>query len=138
MKHLKILIFLSTFSLGNVLANDVKPPTLRAVMAGLATAMADLDRGIFYEDFKLIAKGAQNVAEHPKPAKQLPIVVKTLGKRMAKFKSFDGKVHNSAAEIVKLAKKKDMNGILKRHRVIVTNCVACHNQFRKEISSALK
>lgn len=127
---LLILLTLSAF------ASD-KAPTLKSVMQGLGESMDELNRGIFYEDFRVIEKAAYKVANHPKPKSQLPIVIKTLNKRMPKFKSFDSKVHDSAMEIVEFAKKRDMDNILKRHKIIMNNCVACHTQFRSEISKAL-
>ncbi|WP_127718253.1 cytochrome c [Halobacteriovorax sp. HLS] len=127
---LLILLTLSAF------ASD-KAPTLKSVMQGLGESMDELNRGIFYEDFKIIEKAAYKVANHPKPKSQLPTVIKTLNIRMPKFKSFDSKVHDSAMEIVEFAKKRDMDNILKRHKVIMNNCVACHTQFRSEISKAL-
>lgn len=127
---LLILLTLSAF------ASD-KAPTLKSVMQGLGESMDELSRGIFYEDFKVIEKAAYKVANHPKPKSQLPTVIKTLNIRMPKFKSFDSKVHDSAMEIVEFAKKRDMDNILKKHKVIMNNCVACHTQFRSEISKAL-
>lgn len=112
-------------------------PTLKSVMQGLGKSMEDLSQGIYEENFTVIGRAAAKVANHPKPKTQLPIVVGTLKERMPQFKAFDLKVHNSAAEIVELAKSKDMNGILKKHHVIMTNCVACHTQFRAEVSKAL-
>ena len=127
---LLILLTFSAFSADKVL-------TLKSVMQGLGDSMDELNRGIFYEDFKVIEKAAFKVANHPKPKTQLPTVIKTLNIRMPKFKAFDSKVHDSAMEIVEFAKKKDMDNILKKHKVIMNNCVACHTQFRSEISNAL-
>ena len=132
MKRVTLLILL-TFS---AFSAD-KVPTLRSVMQGLGDSMDELNRGIFYEDFKNIEMAAFKVANHPKPKSQLPTVIKTLNIRMPKFKAFDSKVHDSAMEIVEFAKKKDMDNILKKHKVIMNNCVACHTQFRNEISEAL-
>ncbi len=114
-----------------------RAPTLKSVMQGLGDSMNELNRGIFYEDFKNIENAAFKVANHPKPKTQLPTVIKTLNIRMPKFKAFDSKVHDSAMEIVEFAKKRDMENILKKHKVIMNNCVACHTQFRSEISKAL-
>ena len=68
--------------------------------------MDELNRGIFYEDFKVIEKAAFKVANHPKPKTQLSTVIKTLNVRMLKFKAYNSKVHDSAMEIVELSKKK--------------------------------
>ena len=137
MKIIKIAI-LSVLLFGTSQAAETKHPSLKKVMQQLASATDELNRGIFYEDFKLIEKAALNIAIHPKPLGQLPVIVKNLGPRMKNFKGIDLKVHDSAQEIAKLAKKGDLNGIMKRHSVMMNNCVACHSQYRKEISQLFK
>lgn len=114
-----------------------KVPTLKSVMQGLEKSMNKLSRGIFYEEFNVIEEAAFGIAKHPKPKNQLPIVVKTLNKRMPKFKYYDSKVHGAAVDIIEFAKKRDMDNILKKHKVIMNSCVACHTQFRSEISRVL-
>jgi len=131
-----IFIIVQIFTISSFAA-DKKVPTLKSVMQDLGKAMDKLNHGIFYEDFEEIEKAAYSLANHPKPKTQLPIVIKTLNVRMLKFKGFDSKVHDSATDIVELAKKKNMSGILKKHKVIMNNCVACHSNFRSEISNAL-
>lgn len=135
MKFFKTAIFMLLLAF-SAYASETSP-TLKSVMKGLGDSVDELNRGIFYEDFKVIETAAHKIANHPKPKTQLPIVIKTLKERMAKFKSFDSKVHDSAAEIVELARKQDIKSIMKRHTVIMNNCVACHTQFRSEISQAL-
>lgn len=136
MKLIKSSLLIITLVLSAMAANS-KTPTLKSVMQGLGKSMDELNRGLFYEDFKVIEKAAFEVANHPKPKTQLPIIIKTLNVRMPEFKAFDSKVHDAAMEIVELAKKRDMENILKKHKVIMNNCVACHTQFRNEISKAL-
>lgn len=112
--------------------------TFKSVMQNLGKAMDSLNQGIFNENFKVIEKAASALANHPKPKSQLPIVASTLKDRIKKFKSFDKKVHSAAQTMVDLAKQKDLTGILKHHAIVVSNCVACHTQFRKELSAAIK
>lgn len=135
MKQISIFLFL-TLALTSFAA-EKSSPTLKEVMQGLGNSMDLLNKGIFNENFKLIEKAANDLADHPKPKSQLPIVIKVLNTRMPKFKSIDSRVHDSAMYIVDLAKKKDMDGILGKHRIIMKSCVACHTQFRKEVSKAL-
>jgi len=135
MKPIKTILFVVILATSSVYANEKKAPTLKSVMAGLSDAMSDLGKGIFYEDFKLIEKAAGNVVEHPKPKGQLPKIVWALKFRMMDFKKLDGVVHDSAKDIVELAKKKDMQGILKKHAIVVNGCIACHDKFRDEISN---
>ena len=134
----KLMIILSFMLLTTSVFATEKAPTLKSVMQGLADSMDILNKGIFYEDFKKIELGAKGIAVHPKPKSQLPTIIKTLNIRMLQFKGTDDKVHNAASSIRKLAKKKDMKGILKQHEIIMNNCVSCHTQFRDEIIEALK
>lgn len=136
MTHTKVSIFFLILILmaSTVQAKEKSFPTLKKVMSDLAVNMGSLDRGIFYEDFALIAKSAAKVADHPAPKNQLPTVIKELGKEMPKFKKFDLKVHDAAKNIVAQAQNNDMNGILKNHTIIMENCVSCHLKYRKRIS----
>jgi len=118
-------------------AGEKTPPTLKVIMQGLEKSMGMLNKGIFYDDFNMIEKSALAIAFHPKPKQQLPIVVKALGKKIGEFKLYDIKVHDAANEIAKLAKQKNFNGILEKHQVIINNCIACHQQFKSEISKVL-
>lgn len=133
----KILIFIFLALPFASLATEKASPTLQLIMQNLGKSMDRLNRGIFYEDFKLIEDAASKVANHPKAKSQLPTVIRTLKARISKFKNFDRKVHKAAMDIISLAKKKDMSKILNKHRVIMNNCVACHTEFRSEISQAL-
>lgn len=138
MKKWSLLIIIVLIGKGFVNATGTEPPSLREVMRGLAKSVNSLNYGIFYEDFKMIEKSALEIANHPKPLKQLPVVVKYLGKRVPKFKKFDLRVHNSSKELALLAKEKNLPEIMKKHAVIMKNCVACHTQFRGEISKIFK
>ena len=136
MKLKMLLTLVLTLSLSSVSLAGTDQ-TLKSIMQGLAKSMNTLNQGIFYENFKLIEQSAVHLYDHPKPKTQLPIVAKTLGKRMMQFKATDTKVHDAAVEIVTLARNKDLNGVVKKYNIILKNCVACHTQFRKEISKAL-
>ncbi len=112
-------------------------PTLKSVMHALEKSMADLSRGIFYENFELIGTSASKIANHPKPKSQLPTIIKTLNDRMKTFKKIDSKVHSSAVTIIKMAKEKNIHAILNKYQIMIKNCVSCHSLFRKEVSQAL-
>jgi cytochrome c556 len=133
-----ILILISLIISTSTLAIEKQEQnTLKAVMQRLGVSMEQLTKGILHEDYSLIKQAAFKIANHPKPKSQLSTIVKTLGFGMLKFKSFDGKVHDPAVEIVKLADKGDLKMILKNNKKIITNCVACHSEFKKEVSKAL-
>lgn len=138
MRTLKLitLLFLCSFSV-TLMAKDKESHTLKSIMIGLGQSMNSLNDGIFKEDYDLIQKSALKIAIHPQPKAQLPVIAKTLGKEISQFKSYDMKVHDSAMEIAKLAKKKDMFKILESHKVIMENCVSCHKPFREKVSKVL-
>jgi len=75
MKHFTLFIFFVILTFGCVQASEIKLPTLREVMLKLADSTGALNQGIFYENFELIEKSALEIADHPKPKEQLPIIV---------------------------------------------------------------
>lgn len=119
-------------------AEETPEHNLKSIMQGLGQSMNELNDGIFLEDFQKIEQAAIKIANHPKPKSQLPVVIKTLKFRMSKFKSLDNNVHDAATDIARMAKEKDLQSILKKHKVMLDNCVACHMEFREEISNALR
>lgn len=135
MKYNIILTILLTLPMTSIATTNTL--TLKSVMQGLEKSMNNMNTAIFNADYIAIEKAAQEIASHPKPKSELSTIVKTLNIRLFSFKSLDGRVQDSAVEIAKLAKKKDMSGILKKHTIIINNCVKCHTEFRDEISKAL-
>ena len=131
-----ITIFLSFFG-SELLKADDATPSLRDVMIKLENSLIELNKSILLEDYKGIASAAGNIARHPKPKNDLPIVVKTLGAEIKEFKKFDSIVHKSAEEIVGLAKSRNLQSILKKNSLILTNCANCHVKFRKKIAKVL-
>ena len=136
-QKLLIIAIATIFSTNMTLGAKNSSPTLKKVMQDLERDMANLGKGIFYQDFKVIKQAADNVAHHPRAKDQLPTVMKTLKTRLSKFKKYDTKVHEAAKGIMKLAEKEKINEIVKKQEIIVRNCVGCHNQFRDELSNVL-
>ena len=95
--------------------------------------------GIMLEDYELIAKSAEAIANHPNPAPaMLKKVVAHLGSEVPKFKGFDMQVHDTALELKKAAMAQDQEAILKHHNEIIRGCVGCHQNYRATISDLLK
>lgn len=112
--------------------------SLKLVMQGLLKNSHLLTEGIFYDDFTKIEKAANHIADHPKPGMPtMKKVIGYLGKEMPKFKSFDGKVHNTAVEIAKAAKNKDMKRVMSNYHQLIDGCQSCHSQFKQRVSKQL-
>ena len=136
----KIILLLSIIVISiNVNTKDkmLKKATLKEIMQGLSSSMNQLSDGIFLEDYSKIEKAAKDIANHPKAKSQLPLILKTLGFSIAKFKSIDGTVHNSATEIGKIAHKKNINEISKKFNIAMNACISCHTQFRDKLVKVL-
>jgi len=146
MQNRKKLLFLmlSIFSLNSGISvahgGESKPPTnkLKLVMQGLLKDSHLLSEGIFYDDFAKIEKAAKNIADHPNPGMPtMKKVIDYLGKEMPKFKGLDGKVHNTAVEIAKAAKNKNMVNVISGYHELIDGCQSCHSQFKMKVSRVL-
>ena len=125
--------------LGSSLVVAEENLTLKDVMQGLNTNLQEATYGIIMEDYDLVAKSAQAIADHPNPAKAiLKKVVGHLGTEMPKFKGFDLQVHDTALELKKAAMAQDKEALLKHHNEIISGCIGCHQNYRQDISELLK
>lgn len=112
--------------------------TLKDVMKGLNTNLQEASYGIIMEDYDLVAKSAQAIAEHPTPAPEvLKKVADHLGAEMPKFKGFDLQVHDTALKLKAAAIEHDKEELINQHSAIVRGCVGCHQSYRNAISKLL-
>lgn len=135
-----ILISLLAFSTAAI-AEDQEVASknrLQLVMMDLLTDTQLLTEGVFKEDFELIAKSAERIANHPNPGPEiLQQVKKNLASEMSKFKQYDVVVHNAATLITELAANKDLVGVLSKYHTMIDGCQGCHSQFKQRISVIL-
>ncbi|PHS18135.1 MAG: hypothetical protein COA86_08295 [Kangiella sp.] len=111
---------------------------LKLIMQGLLKDTQLLNEGIFYDDFKKIEQAAKNIADHPNPGMNtMKKVIGYLGTEMPKFKGLDGKVHNTAVEIAKAAKDKNMESVVANYHELIDGCQSCHSQFKQRVSKVL-
>ena len=130
------LLWLSLMPLTTIAEEGV---TLKDVMQGLNTNMQDATYGIIMEDYDLIEKSAQAIADHPTPDPAiLKKIVAHLGAEMPKFKGFDIQVHDTALEMKKAAMAQDKDALLSHHNQIMRGCVGCHQNYRESVTSLLK
>lgn len=144
MKRITVIGIIILFS-GTVLwgfsGSHQQPKTLPLIpmMQKLLTDMQTVDQGIYTEDFKLIANGAGNIADHPNmTTEDKKIIKQTLGSEMKKFVDFDMKVHHHADSMRIAALQEDMEKVLDHYRIVQQGCVDCHSNYRTKISNARK
>jgi len=122
-----------------VTSTSAKEGSLKLVMQGLSLDTEKLLEAILTEDFPLIESYAEKIADHDKPSMEIrKKLMKAMGVKMAKFKANDDVVHHAAVDIVNDAKNKDMTAIGKNFQVMIGGCLACHGEFKAEVSEILK
>lgn len=138
---LKILLAVLLLTLGLMGMKSLQPETMPLVpmMQLLLEDVNAVNQGIYTEDFKMIEKGAKNIAEHPVMTEEDKRLVKTvLGEEIKQFVAFDMIVHHHADSMAMTARQRNMEGVLKHYRIIQQGCVDCHTSYRTEISKARK
>jgi uncharacterized protein YndB with AHSA1/START domain len=129
---------LATYGEATTLATSGEATTLRAIMQGLRDNLTDITDGLLTDDFGLIARGANGIAEHPRiPAEQVNLVAAELGEDMAVFKQLDTWVHDLALEVKAAAEKSDRVALFSNYQKMVEGCVACHNAYKDRVAAAL-
>jgi len=117
-------------------------PETQPLIPMMQTLLADMqtvDQGIYTENYELMAKGADGIANHPKMTqKDKQIIKKTLGKEMKAFVAFDMTVHHHADSMRMAALQEKMQEVLRHYRVVQQGCVDCHSNYRTRISNARK
>lgn len=112
--------------------------TLKAIMQGLRDNLTDITDGLLTDDFGLVARGANGIAEHPRiPADQVRLVADELGEEMAVFKQLDTWVHDLALEVKATAEKPDRTALFTNYQTMVEGCVACHNAYKDRVGAVL-
>jgi len=112
--------------------------TLKHVMKGLLTDTKLITEGIINEDFNVIEKAANRIANHPAPDLSIKLkLMRSLGSDMSKFKSYDTKVHDISVNLVKSARLKDMESTLVGYQKLITGCQSCHAEFKQPVSNLL-
>lgn len=112
--------------------------TLKTIMQELRDNLTDVTDGLLADDFGLVARGANGIAEHPRiPADQVKLVADELGEEMAVFKQLDTWVHDLALEVKVTAEKPDRAALFTNYQTMVEGCVACHNAYKDRVAAVL-
>jgi hypothetical protein len=115
-----------------------EPTTLKAIMQGLRESLIVISDGLLKDNFDQIARGAAEIANHPKiPAEQVQLVAQELGPEMATFKQLDLNVHNLSLEIVAAAKAQDRDAALASYQQLIEGCFECHHAYEERIATVL-
>ena len=115
-----------------------KTTTLKEIMQGLRDSLVEIADGLLTDDFVLIARGANAIAEHPHiPADQVQLVAAELGEEMPAFKRFDHRVHHLSLEIKAAAKALDREATVTAYQRMVDGCLACHDAYKDRVAAVL-
>ncbi len=119
--------------------NQPETEPLIPMMRMLLADMQQVDHGVYTENYALIKKGADGIANHPTMSQEDKQLVKeTLGTEIKQFVEFDMKVHHHADSMRLAAIEKDMQDVLHHYRIVQQGCVDCHSNYRSQISKARK
>ena len=122
-----------------VVPADTLTRPLRLLMVGLGQDMSRVNDGIWHEDFTMIEKAADAIAEHPRiTADEMLAIQNALGNRFAMFVGHDRMVHDTATRLATAAKQESMIDVMRYHSELTQFCVACHTNYRTEVRAALK
>lgn len=141
MRYLITLLVILVITIGAVIGwshyRQQETMPLVPMMRLLLSDMQTVNRGIYTENYKLIAEGAGNVADHPKMTEtDKKIIKETLGEEMKKFVAYDMTVHQHADSMRMAARAAQMHEVLRHYAIVQQGCVSCHNHYRKPISEA--
>lgn len=130
------LIFINSTSAVETTTQSI---SLKSIMQSLLNDTQKITEGMFFENYKMIEKASNNIANHPEIPKSTKMkLMKFFGPKMVDFKAYDGLVHNAAVEINRAAKEKDMETILKQYQQMINDCQDCHNNFKLAAQEILK
>ena len=141
-KSLVLIGAIVSFNSGNLVAeekaNESHANKLQLVMQGLLKDSQQLTAGIFNENFAKIEQAAKNIADHSTPGMPtMKKVIGYLGEEMPAFKGLDMTVHNTAVDIGKAARDKNMAAVVTSYHQLIDGCQSCHSQFKKRVSKIL-
>lgn len=115
-------------------AGKAKPLALalRKIMQDMGKNMQGITDGISSEDWKMVAKLAPLIADHPQPpmAEKLRIL-SFLGSDAGKFKRHDETTYQAAQALEQAAASSDGKAVIQSFARVQESCLGCHQAFRK-------
>lgn len=107
------------------------PMALRGVMRELGEQMQTVTDGISREDYGVVERAAQAIADHRQPPlDEKARIIAYFGGRMGQFKRLDDELKRSATELGAAARRRDGQGAIDAFQWLQSNCYACHREFR--------
>lgn len=115
-----------------IAAVAAEPLALRKIMSDLGNNMQAVTDGLAREDYAIVDKAAQAIADHPQPplSEKLRIIA-FVGSRMAQFKAHDEQTHELALKIVAAARRQNAPAAIDAFHALQLGCHGCHQDFRK-------
>lgn len=112
--------------------------TLKEIMQGLRDKLVEIADGLLNDDFGLVARGANDIAEHPHiPPSQVQLIAAELGEEMPAFKQMDHRVHNLSLEIRAAAEAHDREAASAAYQQMFDGCIACHDAYKDRVAAVL-
>lgn len=113
-------------------ASAANPLALRKIMRELGDDARNITDAISREDWARIKEISPRLAEHPHPPVGERIRVLTfLGADASRFKALDEGTHEAARALGEAAARGDGKAVIGAFANLQTNCLACHQSFRK-------
>lgn len=113
-------------------AQAAEPLELQKIMKNLGQHMQEVTDSISRENWEAVAKTAPLIADHPQPPLTEKMrIMAFMGTDMSKFKAFDGKTHEAAAEMAKSAQEKNGQKVIDSFHKLQSTCLNCHQEFRR-------
>lgn len=119
-------------ALGAQSVEPAKPMALRTIMENLGQDMQAVTGAISKEDWQLVAELAPKIAKHAEPpVSEKMRILAWLGADAAKFRGFDGKVHDAATAMGEAAKRGEGQAVIEAFSKTQQSCLACHQSYRR-------
>lgn len=131
---LAFVVILSAFSsLMAAEKSNNESLALRAIMKELGTNMQLTTDAISRENWELVAKLGEKIAEHPQPPMGEKLRILTyIGNEVSKFKEYDNQTHNAAKTMVESAKMGNGQKVIESFSTLQKSCLSCHQSFRRD------
>jgi len=111
-----------------------KPLEIQKIMLKMGMEMHNISDAISAEDWPIIEKSADFIANHPKPPMTERMkIMRFLGTEAIQFKANDKKTHKAAGALAYAAAQKESSTVNKAFGVLQQTCLACHQAYRAKL-----
>lgn len=130
------IIMVCGHALAGTVSESSEPLALKKIMQDMGKNMQLIVDGISREDWKLVENTTPLIANHPQPPVGEKVkILSFINKGASKFKSYDGKTHESALALGEAATREDAQAVIAGFAALQKTCLACHQSFRKSIQN---